>query len=146
MGNIIAILNETVGTRNLEFAQEVSQSEAGDNLLALFFTGPSRIFRHKFTPSVFSCHETVNASIFDAPFFQKSATILVCFPCKNGLEVYRSHRQSELRAYLFLEHTVDYGGDIYLFSDDLKWCICYIDEFYPDNSRMTFLHSDDELI
>lgn len=43
-----------------------------------------------------------------------------------------------------VEHAVDYETDIYLFSPDLNWCIRYIDEFNPDNSRMTFLYSNEE--
>jgi len=132
--------------RNLEFATKVNQRDLGDKIISLFFTLDNRIFRHKFHSS-FLCKEIVGDSIFEAPFFQNSASVLLCFPSKdNGLDVYVSSNQSELRSYLLLTETIDYETDIYLFSDDLKWCIRYVDEFYPDGSRMTFLYAQEHLI
>jgi hypothetical protein len=138
-----------MSTRNLEFATEVNQNEVGDKIMSLFFTSNSRILEHRFH-SPFLHKETVNNLIFDAPFFQNTTSIFVCFPSivgvKDVLEVYISNDQSALRSYLLLDDTIDYETDIYLFSSDLKWCIRYIDEFYPNNSRMTFLYSNDQLI
>lgn len=138
-----------MSTRNLEFATKVDQKEVGDKITSLFFTSNSQIFEHRFH-SPFLYTETVNTLIFDAPFFQNASSIFVCFPSivgvKDVLEVHISNDQSALRSYLLLDDTIDYETDIYLFSSDLKWCIRYIDEFYPNNSRMTFLHSNEELI
>lgn len=138
-----------MSTRNLAFATKVEKEELGDRIMALFFTSDTRIFRHKFHSS-FSYEATIDVSVFDTLFFQNTPSIFVCFPSivgkKELLEVYVSNDQSALRSYLLSEHTVDYETDIYLFSSDLKWCIRYIDEFNPDNSRMTFLYSDEELI
>lgn len=136
-----------MSTRNLVFATKVEQEELGDRIMALFFTSDARMIEHRFH-SPFSQLETVNTLVFDEPFFRDSPSILVCFPTivgkKELLEVHVSNDQSALRSYLLSEHTVDYETDIYLFSPDLNRCIRYIDEFNPDNSRMTFLYSNEE--
>jgi hypothetical protein len=132
-------------SRNLPFAIPEKQEDTAEKILSLFFSNPSSVFRLRFH-SPLPEKEIVDDSIFHEPFFQNASQVLVCFPNQVGLEIYVSHDQNALRSYLLLEETIDSETDIYLISSDLNWCICYIDEFHPDNSRMTFLYSNEELI
>lgn len=131
--------------RNLEFQKHPDQDLINREIESLFFTVKSRIFRHRFSSPFLQTH-TVDTEVFSERFFLDSNEIFVAFPNGKDLDIYLSKNQNDLRSYLLRNDTVDYETDIYLFSTDLSWCIRYIDEFYDDNSRMTFLHSNERLI
>ncbi len=131
--------------RNTHFDKRVEDKSSLQKILDKFFSSTGKRIEHKFS-SPYQHTNSTNHQVFELGWFLNEDEIFVCFPNgSNGLDVYLSKNQNNLTSFLTSEETIDFETDIYLFSKDFSWCIRYIDEFYPDGTRMTFYHSDVKL-